>query len=158
MKCSEMVSKKLWLSMRVCNSPGFGPCIPPKTGEFEEKLKTGGVGIFAVKNLLKGQCHEIFCFWFFSWISFPQAPEYTVRAVSNFFENSRKYSQIKVYHQILPPVSLVIVLVFDVAFAINIIAIAATHNFNFPGEKRSVHLDQIAAQPLDGDARHHYLI
>ena len=34
---------------------------------------------------LKGQCHEIFCFWFFSWISFPQAPEYTIRAVSNFF-------------------------------------------------------------------------
>ncbi len=25
---------------------------------------------------LKGQCHEIFCFWFFSWISFPPAPEY----------------------------------------------------------------------------------
>ncbi len=23
---------------------------------------------------LKGQCHEIFDFWFFSWISFPQAP------------------------------------------------------------------------------------
>ncbi len=34
--------------------------------------------------LLKGQCHEIFDFWFFSWISFPQAPEYTIRAVSNF--------------------------------------------------------------------------
>jgi hypothetical protein len=26
----------------------------------------------------------------------PQAPEYTIRAVSNFFENSRRYSQIKV--------------------------------------------------------------
>ncbi len=62
---------------------------------------------------LKGQCHEIFCFWFFSWISFPQAPEYTIMAVSNFFENSRRYSQLKVDHryqrhrrQILPPVSL----------------------------------------------------
>ncbi len=41
---------------------------------------------------LKGQCHKIFDFWFFSWISFPQAPEYTIRAVSNFFENSRRYS------------------------------------------------------------------
>ncbi len=49
--------------------------------------------------LLKGQCHEIFCFWFFSWISFPQAPEYTIRAVSNFFENSRRYSQLKVDHR-----------------------------------------------------------
>ncbi len=48
---------------------------------------------------LKGQCHEIFCFWFFSWISFPQAPEYTIRVVSNFFENSRRYSQLKVDHR-----------------------------------------------------------
>ncbi len=45
---------------------------------------------------LKRQCHEIFCFWFFLWISFPQAPEYTIRAVSNFFENSWRYSQLKV--------------------------------------------------------------
>jgi hypothetical protein len=48
---------------------------------------------------LKGQCHEIFDFWFFSRISFPQAPEYTIRAVSNFFENSRRYSQLKVCHR-----------------------------------------------------------
>ncbi len=27
---------------------------------------------------LKGQCHEIFCFWFFSWTSFPQASDYTI--------------------------------------------------------------------------------
>ncbi len=66
---------------------------------------------------LKGQCHEIFCFWFFSWISVPQAPEYTIRAVSNFFENSRRYSQIKDDHryqrhrwQILSPVSLVLLI------------------------------------------------
>ncbi len=48
---------------------------------------------------LKGQCHEFFCFWFFSWISFPQASDYTIRAVSNFFENSRRYSQLKVCHR-----------------------------------------------------------
>ncbi len=35
---------------------------------------------------LKGQCHEIFDFWFFSWISFSQAPEYTIRIVSNFLK------------------------------------------------------------------------
>ncbi len=29
----------------------------------------------------------------------PQAPEYTNRAVTNFFENSRRYSQFKVHHQ-----------------------------------------------------------
>ncbi len=37
---------------------------------------------------LKEQCHEIFCFWFFWWISFPPAPEYCIRTVSIFFENS----------------------------------------------------------------------
>ncbi len=47
---------------------------------------------------LKGQCHEIFCFWFFSWISFPPAPDYPITTVSNFFENSRRYSQVKVHH------------------------------------------------------------
>ncbi len=38
-------------------------------------------------SLSKGQCHEIFGFMFFPWISFPQSPEDPIRAVSNFFEN-----------------------------------------------------------------------
>jgi hypothetical protein len=49
--------------------------------------------------LLKGPCHEIFCFWFFPWISFLQAPDYTFRAVSSFFKNSMGYSQLKVCHR-----------------------------------------------------------
>ncbi len=53
----------------------------------------------ALKDALKGQCHEIFCFWFFSWISFPQAPDYTIMVVSNFFDNSRRYSQLKGCHR-----------------------------------------------------------
>ena len=48
---------------------------------------------------LKGQCHEVFCFRFYSWITFPQAPEYIIRVVSNFFENSRRNSQLKVCHR-----------------------------------------------------------
>ncbi len=44
---------------------------------------------------LKGQCHEIFCFWFFSWISFPPAPE----TVSNLFENSRRYCHRCLWHR-----------------------------------------------------------
>ncbi len=48
---------------------------------------------------LKGQCHEIFDFCFWSWISFPQAPEYTITAISNFFENSWRYSRLKVHHR-----------------------------------------------------------
>ncbi len=50
-------------------------------------------------DALKGQCHEIFDFWFFSWISFPQASEYTTTAISNFFENSRRYLRLKVHHR-----------------------------------------------------------
>ncbi len=48
---------------------------------------------------LKGQCHEIFDFRLSAWISFPQAPDYTIRAVSNFFKNSLTYSQLKVHHR-----------------------------------------------------------
>ncbi len=35
---------------------------------------------------LKGQYHEIFCFRFFSWITFPLAPENDVRVIKNFFK------------------------------------------------------------------------
>ncbi len=38
---------------------------------------------------LKGQCHEISNFRFFSGISFPQVPEYTIKAISNFFSKIR---------------------------------------------------------------------
>ncbi len=63
--------------------------------------------------MLKGQCHEIFCFWFFSWISFPPAPEYSIKTVSNFFENSRRYSQVNVSttpEAFFPTVSLVLLI------------------------------------------------
>ncbi len=51
------------------------------------------------QNKLKGTVSRVLCFWFFSWISFPQAPDYTSRAVLNFFENSRRYLQLKVSHR-----------------------------------------------------------
>ncbi len=41
--------------------------------------------VFKDEFLLKGQCHKIFCFRFFSWITFPQAPENNIRVISNFF-------------------------------------------------------------------------
>ncbi len=68
---------------------GTPPCAQPRVCQTPAR----------VTRLLKGQCHEIFDFRFFSWISFPQAFEYTIRAVSNFFENSRRYSQLKVDHR-----------------------------------------------------------
>ncbi len=42
---------------------------------------------------------RFFASGFFSWINFPPAPEYPNRTVSNFFENSLRYSQVKVYHR-----------------------------------------------------------
>ncbi len=64
---------------------------------------------------LKGQCHEICCFGFFSWITLPQAPENNIRVISNFFEISRRYLQVMANHrcqqyrqQILPPWPLVL--------------------------------------------------
>ncbi len=50
-----------------------------------------------VRDVLKGQCHEIFCFRFFLGIIFPQAPEKNVSIVPKFFETSRRYSQVKVH-------------------------------------------------------------
>ncbi len=55
---------------------GFGE------GDSWKKQNTGSSDP-GIRNL-KGQCHEIFCFWFFSWISFPPAPEYSIKTVSNF--------------------------------------------------------------------------
>jgi hypothetical protein len=49
---------------------------------------------------LKGQCHEIFCFRFFSRIIFPQARENNVRVILNFF---RKFAEIFGY-QVAPQV------------------------------------------------------
>ncbi len=47
----------------------------------------------------KGLCKEIFCFRFLSWIIFPQAPENKITDILNFFENSWRYSQVKVHYR-----------------------------------------------------------
>jgi hypothetical protein len=58
-----------------------------------------------------------FSFWIFSRIIFPQAPENNISVISNFFEYSWRYLQVKVHHwyqgnqrQILPPVPLVLLI------------------------------------------------
>ncbi len=48
---------------------------------------------------VKGTVSRDFLLLVFSRTSFPQASDYTIRAVSNFFENSRRYSQLKVCHR-----------------------------------------------------------
>ncbi len=52
-----------------------------------------------IKSPIKGTVSRDFRLLVFTWISNPQVPEYTIRAVSFFFENSRRYSQLKVHHQ-----------------------------------------------------------
>ncbi len=50
--------------------------------------------------LLKGTVSRVlFFFRFFSWITFPQAPDNNIRIILIFFENSRRYSQLKVHHR-----------------------------------------------------------
>ena len=63
----------------------------PKSSTFLSKRKN--------YEILKGVWHEIFDLSFFSWISVPQAPKYSIGAVFNFFENSRRHLRIQGYHR-----------------------------------------------------------
>ncbi len=47
----------------------------------------------------KGTVSRDFRLLFFSWASFPPAPEYPIRTISIFFANSRRYSQVKLHHR-----------------------------------------------------------
>ncbi len=60
---------------------------------------------------LKGQCHEIFCFWFLSWISFPPPPSPRVFHKDRF-DFFRKFAEIFAA-QGLPPVSLQMEKIFN---------------------------------------------
>jgi hypothetical protein len=54
----------------------------------------------ACKGLsIKGTVSQDFLLLVFFASGFPQASDYTMRAVSNFFENLRRYSQLKVCHR-----------------------------------------------------------
>ncbi len=58
-----------------------------------------------------GQCNEIFDFRFFIWLSFPQATEYPIRAVSNIFKNSRRNLQIfQIFLRILKNFEMILML------------------------------------------------
>ncbi len=91
------------------------PCL------YNQRVSQRCIGQVVLPGRWKGQCHEIFDFWFFHESvsskppSIPIRPEYPIRTVSNFFENLRRYSQVKVHHRYqrhttlaanLPPVSL----------------------------------------------------
>ncbi len=84
--------------------------------------------LIVLRCVFKGTVSRDFLLLIFLWISIPPAPEYPIRTVLNFFENSRRYSQVKVHHryqwhrrqichryqrhrrQILPPVPLVLLI------------------------------------------------
>ncbi len=42
-------------------------------------------------SCLKGLCHEIFCFWFFPWLIFPQASDNSIRIISNIVKHLLRY-------------------------------------------------------------------
>jgi hypothetical protein len=42
------------------------------------RYRTEMLGLIPAATALKGQCHEVFCFWFFSRINFPQAKQLMV--------------------------------------------------------------------------------
>ncbi len=68
--------------------------------------KSGNSSASLEKQVNKGTVSRDFLLQVFSWIIFPQAPDNKIRVISNFSENSRRYSFVKV-HQIWPPVLLV---------------------------------------------------
>ncbi len=85
---------------------------------------------------LKGTMSRDFLPLVFSWISLSLAPEYPIRTVSNFFENSRRYSQVKVHHQyqqhrwqILPPVSLMLLIPVAILPPVSTIPAANCHRY-----------------------------
>ncbi len=64
------------------------------------------LGAYCIPTELKGQCHEIFAFKFFLWISFPQAPEYTNSQNSKWKDDSWKKIWAKIsWHRPLKEVS-----------------------------------------------------
>ncbi len=65
-------------------------CAPHTAGLYGSYQGRREEGFILVSTLLlKGQCHEIFHFRFFSWISFPQAPKYAISAVLNISKKPR---------------------------------------------------------------------
>jgi hypothetical protein len=88
---------------------------------------TNGGNVFCLRQFLGPTCHHstlngtvffrVFLLLVFFMNQFPPSPEYHIRTVSNFSENLRRYSQVKVHHryqrhwrQILPPVLLVLLI------------------------------------------------
>jgi len=60
------------------------------------RLYKNSIIVFLLSELLKESLTRDFRLQVFSWISFPRAPEYTTGAISNFYENMRRFSKLKV--------------------------------------------------------------
>ncbi len=68
----------------------------------DHELCHGMKRVFFVKLVdpfFKGTVSRDFLLLVFLWISYSPAPEYPIRTVSNFFQNSLRYSQLKVDHR-----------------------------------------------------------
>ncbi len=66
-----------------------------------------------MRRIFKGTVSRNFCFWFISWISFPPAPEYSIKTVSNFIFASQGAPPVST----TPPVSTAPVANFSTIFA-----------------------------------------
>jgi hypothetical protein len=64
---------------------------------WEGKIVVIDTKIFVL--LFKGTVSQDFLLLVFLMISFPPTTKYCIRTVSNFFVNSRRYSQVKVHHR-----------------------------------------------------------
>ncbi len=79
------------------------PCTTPEEGAVINIILTPlvlrALGTQKGKHSLKGVWHEIFDFRFFSCIIFPGPPSIPMGPFRIFFANSRRYSQMNVYHR-----------------------------------------------------------
>ncbi len=78
MRSSRVVRASFDCQCQSRNSPGvYDPSI----------LRYSEIWGAADETELKGQCHENFCFRFYSWFIFPQAPENFIMIISKFLKN-----------------------------------------------------------------------
>ncbi len=86
-------SRNQGFSYYICLMIEGSGSIPLTNGSGSRRPKNRWIWWIRIRNTaLKGVWHEILDFRFFSWISVPQAPKYSIGAVLNFFENSQRYS------------------------------------------------------------------
>ncbi len=96
-------------------------CLPPLLSDIDH-------------HRIRGTVSRDFLLQVFFMNQFPPAPKYPIRTISNFVENSLRYSQVKVHHwyqqhrrQIFPPVSLVLLIPVSNLPPVSMTLVASCH-------------------------------